>query len=115
MKYLSEFLTEFRDGFQKSARFTCHLYLPTTVLQAVLNPSLITRIIDVVIPGIGSRIDENFAMPSVVNWLSRGLLCEATRTPTRVLQQFNQSMYGITEHFPVHTEYLQQDCTFLMP
>lgn len=115
MRHLSNFLTEFREGFQRGAKYTCHFYLPEKLLTAILNPSLIGRIIDVVLPSIGSRIDENFSMPVVTSWLQRGLLCEATRTPNRSFSQHNQSMYGFTEHFPYHSEFLPQDCTFLMP
>jgi hypothetical protein len=115
MRYLSRFFNEFQDGFQRVSRYTCHLYLPDTVLSAILNPSLLTRLIDIFLPGIGSRIDENFSMPIVTEWLRNGLLCEATRTPSRVFALAGMSQYGFTEHFPCYTEFPPFDCTFLMP
>jgi hypothetical protein len=75
----------------------------------------VTNIIDVVVPTIGQRIDPNFSMPQVVQWLARGLVVDSATAPSRGLETTNLNMYGITEEVPYQTEYTDFSCSFLMP
>jgi hypothetical protein len=115
MKHLSTFLTEFRTGFQKASRYTCQLFVPEGLLRSILNPSLVGTLIDIIAPTVGQQLDQNFSMPVVQNWLSRGLLVEEARTPSRSSELTEWTLYGITERVPVHTEYTSFDCMFRMP
>lgn len=115
MKFLSTFLTQFKHGFQKSSRYKCQLFVPPALLQNIVTQSTIGTIINVFFPNVGQRIDPNFSMPTVVNWLAQGLLVEQTRLPTRALETTTNGLYGYTEKYPYHTEHTDLDCTFMMP
>jgi hypothetical protein len=115
MRFLSSFLSEFRGGFQKPGRFEVQLYPNRQFLETLTGGSLLTNIIDVLAPTIGQRIDPNFSMPQVVQWLARGLLCDNAVTPSRALETTSLNMYGISEEYPYSTEYTDFTCSFLMP
>jgi hypothetical protein len=117
MNHISDFMGTFRNGFQRGNRFVCQVLIP---------PQLVANIIaDSVAPAGGGIFDvvdkvlalENsvLAVPQVVKWLAQGYLVSDARLPDRGFGMVDLSMYGITEHFPVHAEYSSMDCTFLMP
>ena len=113
MPKLNQFISEFRDGFQQGNRFTVQLFVPDNILNVTNNTIL--QVIDALFPNIGSRLDPNFSAQRTGSWLARGLVCEATRMPDRSFETSEQTMYGITESYPVHTTYTNLSCTFLMP
>jgi len=115
MRYLSTFLSEFRTGFQKGARFECQLYPNIGFLQALLSGSILETIIDIVAPPIGQQINPDFSLPNVVQWLARGLVISDAVLPSRGLETLSHGMYGISEEFPYSSEYTDLPCTFVMP
>jgi len=115
MHNLNQFLREFRYGFQQSNRFTCHIYAPPTLLDAILTDNKLIQVVDVFFPNIGRRIDGTFSSTQVADWLRRGLLVSSTRLPDRSFEQTNLNIYGITERFPTHSEFTSLDVNLLMP
>jgi hypothetical protein len=47
--------------------------------------------------------------------VNRGLLCDSTSLPSRGITTMPQTMYGFAENFPVQSEYIPIQCTFLLP
>jgi hypothetical protein len=115
MNHLNNFISEFRDGFQPNNRFKCQLFVPPGLLQAVITSNIFVEVIDILFPNIGRRIDNNFSAPQAGSWLARGLVCESTSLPSRSFEEISQTMYGLSEKYPVHTTYLNHSCTFLLP
>lgn len=90
---LQEFLsTVGSNGFQRSTHFRCRLDL--TTIQ-------------------NNRLASIY--PSAFTALQRGLLCEATRLPSRQFETTPLSIYGYEEKYPTFTTYTDLECTFLAP
>lgn len=116
MNNLQDFISTFKNGFQRPNRFLC---------QIIVQPRMIANIIadsaggDSSIIGIVQRALDTetsvLSVPQVVKWLAQGFVCSQARLPDRGFGMVDQYMYGITEHFPVSTEYSSFDATFLMP
>lgn len=107
MRRLTEFMSEFNDGFQKANRFECQLYAPEGIAE--------TSLFDFLVPVIASRQNPKFSATKVKHWLAQGLICESAQLPSRSHSTTKLEMYGIGEHIPYHTEYLDLSCTFRMP
>lgn len=115
MRFLSTFLSEFHAGFQRPARFECQLYPNRGFVETLVSGSRVLNAIDVLLPTIGQRLDPNFSMPQVLQWLSRGLVVSNAIAPSRALETLPQNMYGISEEFPYSTEYTDIPVSFMMP
>jgi hypothetical protein len=119
MNNISDFMGTFRSGFQRSARFVCQVLIPPTLIvnvikEATRNPALSGNILGVVREVLDIE-NSVLAVPQVVKWLAQGYLVQDARLPDRGYGMVDLSMYGITEHFPFHTEYSALQCTFMMP
>lgn len=115
MKYLSQFMSEFRGGFQHNNRFLCQVFVPETMLREILTNNILLEIVDVLFPNIGRRLDTNFSVPQVQNWLGRGLVCESARLPDRGFNTIPVHQYGFTEEVPNKSTHSTFDCVFRMP
>jgi hypothetical protein len=120
MPNLNQFISEFRDGFQQNNRFTAQVFVPSGLLDFARSTeggsdNSIIQIIDLLFPNIGRRVDPTFSLNTTGAWLARGLVCDATRLPDKSFETAEQTMYGITENFPVHTTFTDLTCNFLLP
>jgi hypothetical protein len=104
MPDLKDFINEFKHGFQQASRYR---------VQIFPRPQMIANIIREA--GLLGIIDATLSVPQAVKWLAQGILAEQARTPTRGFQTTDLTMYGITEHFPMHAETSSFDVAFLMP
>jgi hypothetical protein len=93
MKSLNKFINEFEAGFQFNNRFACRIQLPRELLES------------------GFTLSDKKA----VEWLNRGILCESTNLPDRAFAETQMTQYGLTEQFPIHSEFTTLDCTFNTP
>ena len=112
---LNTFISNYKDGFQSSSKFTCQIFLPLQLLATIVTQSLIDNAIDFLIPTGDKDAKGILSAPIVATWLGRGLAVEAARLPSRAFETVDLSMYGLTERFPTHSEYTSLDCVFLMP
>lgn len=115
MKYISQLMTEYRGGFQRDNRFLCQIYVPSKMLSDIMTGNLLLEIVDVLFPNLGRRIDPNFSVPQVQNWLGRGLMCETARLPDRSFETSDLYHYGFTEQVPVSSAHSTFDVVFRMP
>lgn len=116
MKFLNQFLSEFRQGFQPASRFRAYIFPPGKLITDMLT-SLPTITNDILadFANIGEAIETKTSMPVLAQWLARGLLCEATSLPDRGFETFQRSIYGYNEQFPMFTAYTEVSCVFTMP
>jgi hypothetical protein len=122
MNSIQDFISTFRKGFQETNRFICQVYVqPEMVARIIadsatgdLGGSLLGQISSIV-QTAASIENSVLSVPQVVKWLAQGYLCNDVRLPSREFGTTDLSMYGITEHFPVHTEYSAITCQFMMP
>ncbi len=117
MNHISDFIGEFKNGFQRSSRFVCQVFIPPQLALNIIADSVqpaggsLFKIVDNVLALENSVL----AVPQIVKWLAQGYLVDNARLPDRGFGVVGLSMYGITEHFPMHAEYSAFDCNFLMP
>ena len=62
---------------------------------------------------LGHRLNSRY--PEACKWLAEGMICEQTRTPSRVFDTTPLSIYGLQEKYPVFTTYTDHECTFMTP
>jgi hypothetical protein len=104
MPNLQDFISEFKHGFQQASRFHVQIFVqPTMILNIIREASLL---------GV---VDATLSVTQAVKWLAFGFLACDARLPDRGFGMTPSNMYGMTEHFPYHTEYSNLECTFLMP
>lgn len=104
MPNLQDFISEFKHGFQLASRYQ---------VQIFVQPSMVLNIIREA--GLLGVIDATLSVPQAVKWLAFGFLASSARLPDRGFGLTSSGMYGITEHFPYHSECSNLECTFLMP
>jgi hypothetical protein len=104
MPNLNVFINEFKHGFQKENRYRVQIY-PNPVMVDAMNEEARLR-------GVP---EDTLSAPQTVEWLSKGILAEASRMPDRGFACQPLTMYGLTEHMPYHAEFSDFECTFLMP
>lgn len=122
MNKLQDFLSQFRNGFQRPNRYVCQVIVSPTmvgniVADSVARPAasgVVGQVLGV-IQQAAALEDSLVSVPQVVSWLAQGYLVDSVRMPDRGFGTVDLSMYGITEHFPYHTEYSALECTFMMP
>lgn len=91
---LQNFMSAFPQGFQHNNRFTCKIYASVALENQLASyPDYAT----------------------IQYWLHDGLICDTTRLPSRALDIVPLTLYGVSENFPVKTEYTPLECTFLTP
>ena len=88
---INQFVAEFNNGFQRNNQYRCRIELKSHF------------------PALAKRY------PKAVEYLSRGLLCESTRTPSRSFDTKSMSVFGYEEKYPIFTTYNDMECTFLTP
>jgi hypothetical protein len=116
MNHISDFMGEFKRDFQRGNRFVCQILVSPTLVSNIIADSAAAQagpfgVVDQVL----SLENSILAVPQVVKWLAQGYLVSDARLPSRGFGTFPLSMYGITENFPMHTEYSTFDCSLLMP
>lgn len=104
MADLNKFINEFKHGFQQTNRFFVQFFIPPSLVASMIANA-----------GLFGIVDAGMMIPNVVKWLYTGMLCSDARMPDRGFGMVDLSMYGYTEHFPMHTEYSEFACTFMMP
>jgi hypothetical protein len=116
MKFLNQFLSEFKQQFQPTARFSAYFFPPEALLTQMLTslPDFSGGIFSD-IAQIGAAIETKTTMPILAQWLIRGVLCDTTYMPSRALETTTMRIYGYGEQFPYHTEFVPLECTFYMP
>lgn len=64
---------------------------------------------------IGTTGELATQYPEAADLLSRGLLCESTRLPSRSFETTSLGIFGYDEKFPTYTTFTDLDCTFYTP
>jgi hypothetical protein len=122
MNRIQDFISTFRKGFQETNRYICQIFVQPAMAARIiadsatgdLGGSLLTQITSIV-QTAASIENSVLSVPQVVKWLGQGYLVNSVRLPSREFGTADLSMYGYTEHFPVHTEYSSITAEFMMP
>lgn len=115
MKYLNDFLSEFKGGFQHANRFLCQIYVPQQMLVDISTNSVLMELVDVFFPKLGRRLDPTFSVPQMQSWLARGITCHTARLPDRDFEEMDLHLYGFTEKIAKGSGHSTFDVTFQCP
>lgn len=115
MRNLSQFMGEFRGGFQQQNRFRVCVFPPremlTRMISKVVRPDGLREALD----AAGDVAELAVSLPLAAQWLSRGVLINTARTPSRAMEMLSMRTYGVTEHFPYNSEYTPLEVTMPLP
>lgn len=92
-----------KAGMQRSSRFRCRI--PVSAIEGRVP----------FIAGAQAGLPLWSLYPAAAEMLTRGLICESTRTPSRSFDTTDMTLYGYEEKYPVFTTYTDLDCTFYTP